>query len=587
MLYYNALNSYTPMKKLFFLFFTLLSFTSGHAQWLWARTNVAEENSIVEAAPLALDSAGNVFIAGFYLLNDSFTISPYSLQDPGAAFIAKYNPLGAIQWLRGLGDASTDVLSMATDKPGNLYILGLYSDSITIGITHLTNDSGGMMNFLAKYDAGGNAVWAKNIAPERYSAYLLGDIAVDDNANIYTSGSYRASSVTIDGHTINNSWPGGDSSDIYVIKFNDQGIAIWAKSFGGNADDFSPAISLSKSGMLHVLGKYHSQYVYIGNDTLVNLMYGVGVFPNPASFLAEMDTAGNMLWVKTLDKHIAPADIAADPSGNCYVVGSIDSTIVFGNDTLADSINQFWQITASFAGMFDVAGNIVWGRTANAVLGGCGMRSITLDSCNNLWIGGRAKGNIIFDSSALDTPLNSYDEAFFANYTPCGKYIGGTTLNSGGDDAMQVAVDNRANLYFGADYEHVAIPVQQDTLQVPPLNTEQLLLAKYNYGQIICDTTHCLIHDTAIVVNKVQTPLQNSFSLYPNPAVNSFTLSCSDNMVGSTLLIYDALGRVIYNKPLVMVNTVISAAGWQPGLYECSVIAKDGSRLNRKLLVTN
>ena len=74
--------------------------------------------------------------------------------------------------------------------------------------------------------------------------------------------------------------------------------------------------------------------------------------------------------------------------------------------------------------------------------------------------------------------------------------------------------------------------------------------------------------------------------LYPNPAVNEFTISYSGGFYASAnLTIYDVTGRLIQTYPLTGTSTVISTATLPPGIYVCRIDADGTGVISRKLIV--
>ena len=128
---------------------------------------------------------------------------------------------------------------------GNSYVTGGFdSNSITFGTTTLTS-AGGSDLFAVKYDTGGNVVWAKIAGGSNYDWSY--SIAVEVSGNSFVTGYFRSSSITFGTTTLTNA---GSvvTKDIYIVKYDASGNAVWAKSAGGSGDDYSTAIALAVSG---------------------------------------------------------------------------------------------------------------------------------------------------------------------------------------------------------------------------------------------------------------------------------------------------------------------------------------------------
>ena len=67
-----------------------------------------------------------------------------------------------VEWAKSAGGASGDRgVATAVDAAGNSYVTGFYKGTATFGSFTLTS-AGSFDVFVAKYDAGGNVLWAQS-----------------------------------------------------------------------------------------------------------------------------------------------------------------------------------------------------------------------------------------------------------------------------------------------------------------------------------------------------------------------------------------------------------------------------------------
>jgi hypothetical protein len=79
----------------------------------------------------------------------------------------------------------------------------------------------------------------------------------------------------------------------------------------------------------------------------------------------------------------------------------------------------------------------------------------------------------------------------------------------------------------------------------------------------------------AITLNIIPQPQPSSIqevndiamSAYPNPTTNNFTLQISEAARGAELMVYDALGKLILQRPLNQLQTTIESDTWAAGVY--------------------
>ncbi len=147
------------------------------------------------AYSVAVDASGNTYVAGaFWSSTLSFGSDTLTNVSPGYGdiFLAKYAPNGNVLWAKSAGGTDEDeATSVAVDASGNVYVAGwFWSATITFGSTTLTNAGPTYYGdiFLAKYDAAGNALWAKSAGGADYD--YANSIAVDTSGNTCLAGDF-------------------------------------------------------------------------------------------------------------------------------------------------------------------------------------------------------------------------------------------------------------------------------------------------------------------------------------------------------------------------------------------------------------
>jgi hypothetical protein len=77
--------------------------------------------------------------------------------------------------------------------------------------------------------------------------------------------------------------------------------------------------------------------------------------------------------------------------------------------------------------------------------------------------------------------------------------------------------------------------------------------------------------------------LEASVLLYPNPAVDRFTLR-GENL--ASVKVYNAMGQFVAEYPLHRA-TVINCQDWPAGVYYLSILMESGETLSKKLVKVN
>ena len=139
------------------------------------------------AKAIAVDAANNFFITGDY--TGTATFDGLSVPNTGTngsdIFLAKYDSVGAIQWLHHAGGPDADKgYSIGVDLAGNSWVTG-FADS-GLGVVFDTIELPPLGNeyiFLAKYDPAGSVQYVK-----QYAAGTGQDIHVQNNGVLYLNG---------------------------------------------------------------------------------------------------------------------------------------------------------------------------------------------------------------------------------------------------------------------------------------------------------------------------------------------------------------------------------------------------------------
>ncbi len=295
---------------------------------IWAKS--AGGSSKDYASAVAVDASGNVLLAGYY---SSATVSFGNniLMNAGYLdiFLTKYDSTGNVLWAKSEGGTNDDyATSLTVDASGNTYLAGyFYSTTINFGSTILQNEAGNNV-FVSKYDFQGNVLWAKSA--NETDMGQASSVAVDTAGNAYLAGYYSSSTVSFDNITLTNTDNG--FNDIFLVKYDASGNALWAENAGGVDNDQVNSVVADVSGNAYITGDFNSPTITFGSTTLTNN-------GNYNIFLTKYNTNGNMIWAKSLGgkKSDEANSIALDASGNIFVTGDfLSDTLCIGSDTLVN-----------------------------------------------------------------------------------------------------------------------------------------------------------------------------------------------------------------------------------------------------------
>jgi hypothetical protein len=314
---------------------------------VWSVIYESAPSGVDYAAGIAVDSSGSVYVTGYNAgaTNDFRTI--------------KYDASGNIVWNKTYDSGNSDqARGIAVDGSGNVCVTGLSLGS-------------SMDCRTIKYDSGGNIVWNK-LFDSGDQDWAKG-IAVDGAGNVYVTGNVNALTLPFQG-------------DCLTIKYDSAGNSVWTRTFDGGGKAAGMAVVVDGSGSVCVTGSWNQ-----GGMSLL-----------PANSLAiKYDSSGNIIWnrlywggVETTSGGGA-GGIAVDGSGNVYITGQVDNSLLGGNGL-------------DFATMkLNGSGNGLWSTLYDSGISDVG-KGIAVDSFGNVYVAGNSSdGGSVSESHIIKYGTNT------------------------------------------------------------------------------------------------------------------------------------------------------------------------------------
>jgi Beta-propeller repeat len=269
-----------------------------------------------EGNAIAVDSSGNIYIAGF-------TDSPGSLMTPNAtgpgtspinSFVIKLSADGA-SVLYSVHLADCEAFSLAVDSGGNVYLAGQAGPDLPVTPgAFQTVAAGGFDVFAAKLDpTGSSLIYSTFVGGSNDDSAL--DIAVDGTGNAFLCGETQSADFPTTSHALQQALAGG-SFDAFALKLNAAGTALnYATYLGGKNNDRGQGIALDSAGNAYVTGASDS-----GNFPTTEGAYDGS---NLEFFLTKLNQDGSAELYSVYG--LGGRRIVVDPEGNAYVTGTTRS----------------------------------------------------------------------------------------------------------------------------------------------------------------------------------------------------------------------------------------------------------------------
>lgn len=528
-------------KALSFLFFcfTLTLFSQ---QWDWAR-QATQTKGIQESKDVYSDPSGNVYMIGY---NDTTAYYGNTILGKGS-FVVKYSSTGNLLWAK---DMPGQLQALATDALGNLFLLGNFSNVITIESFVLISQ--GMSDlYLAKINSTGSIQWVKSYGGGMTDSGL--EMEIDKNNNIYIAGTFQ-DSISFDSINLRVMETNNYGTKLfYLVKINPSGIADWARTSPYNSPSnlyqyHTPQfLCIDKNNNIYITGEYTSfpcyqyycekgfilkydesgtlkmdqrpwmsletLYGFVVDDNLDILVeYHSGSHYTDCANLIKYDSLMSTKWEIGLGCYSCGSNytftygLSADSLNNCYVMGYFNSSIfLYGQWIVSNGLNDI------LVAKFDSSGNPIWIKTA----------------------GGNGDEN-------------------YPNY-----YSSKQTMYV--DKAGNCLVTGLFNT--DSSIQNDTIAFNNDTLKNDG-SWQQIYLAKILNTNSITTDQNILRHH------------QNTdYKIFPNPSSGLFTIQ-GPNTNNSTICIYDVLGNCILDNTPIQNNThQIDISNQAKGIYFVEIIS--------------
>jgi chitodextrinase len=437
---------------------TALVNVTATAPGAWAR-NMGSTGSTINYAA-ASDAAGNVYTIGSF--NGSISIGGLTLTSAGASdvFVVKMSPGGTALWAKRYGGTSSDIgYAIAVDGNGRVDIGGVFGASVSFGGSTLTA-SGNSDMFLAQLDANGNHQWSKNFGGTMDDA--INALTADATGNVYITGFFRGT-ANFGGATLKV--PFDSDLDVYVAKFNSAGSHLWSKNFTNDGNERGYAIVLSPGGDVTIGGSFSNTVNFgTGDLTSVNAMTD--------AFVARFANDGTARWAKQMGApsgNEAVRGVASDSAGNIYAAGTLNLAADLGTGTVSPALGGSDGFLIKYAAS---NGAVQWADRS----GGPGndyQYGVAVDAANNVFVGGTFEQTTTFGGSKTLTSAGQGD-VYMTKYASTGAMTWARRFGGASSEQLQtISMAGSAPVYVG--YFYGTATFDGTTLTAPTTNADGFL----------------------------------------------------------------------------------------------------------------
>lgn len=557
------------MKKLL-LTTTLLWSMASMAQgptFNWAKSITG--SGVKQIYDVTTDNAGNVYTTGAFGgtanigPNDGTLAQVIYDANPNAntarnVFITKMTASGSVVWTKTFGGTYDDIgKAIKVDNDGNVFVAGEFKGDVDFNpdVPQYYLNSGsvfsgnGINGFIVKFGPTGNFLFAKALVGTYNQE--MNDIDIDTEGNLYTTGSFKGiNSFAVDFDPgFGTFFIPAQNEDVFILKLENDGDFVWAKSFSGGSTFFENledrdkgnAIKVDANGNIFIAGSF-KETVDFDTSAASSTLTSTG---STDAFIVKLNSSGNLIWAKQIGgtSNDIGKSMGLDVIGNVYIFGyyaeTFDETVTDFNPN-APVVNLAIQNNIQNAVVkLNNAGDFVWAKRFRGN-GQAPQKAFDVDQNGNVFVletfSGTANNPVTYDFDEgsgvfnMTTPTNGIyvsvinTDGIFSSAYRTGDAL--TTLNSNAFCASATGELYAAGNYFNnTDFDPT---VGVFTLEV--------------------SGNSCFLQKMAYQTLEIQENTFSTFDLYPNPAYNILNINFKNDIERGNLSIISLTGQTLIEK---------------------------------------
>jgi gliding motility-associated-like protein len=284
-------------------------------------------------------------------------------------------------------------------------------------------------------------VWASYYGGSEYE--LFSSVKTDRQNNVYILGTTESSSGIATAGSYQPFF--GGNNDIFLVKFNKEGVRQWATYYGGTGFEFAYDMEIDSLGNIYIVGQTNSVNSIATSGTHQTINDG-----DYDGFLVKFNSTGVRQWATYYGgtNFDAAQAVFLDTQNNIYISGTTGSS---NNISTAGSfqMNYIGRNNDAFLVKFNSNGVRQWGT----YYGGSGVEvpfGLTVDKQNNVYmIGSTDSDTGISTAGSYQTTRGGANDAFIVKFNTAGlrqwaTYYGGTAI----EGVVSIITDEQDNIYI-------------------------------------------------------------------------------------------------------------------------------------------
>lgn len=469
--------------------------------------------------------------------------------------ITKLDANGNYVWSKKIGGTDNDVANdIAIDSNGNIFIAGYFAYVVDFDPGAGTQNmgfSGGYtpQGFLLKLDSNGNFGWSKQFSVNATTGYQGVSTTVGvDAANNVILGGYFTGVLAIDSEPVVYTSLG--STDCFYLKYSNAGTFQWSKQIGSFSLESITNVATDASNNIYFSGNFNGNVDFDPSAVSHNL----GATGSYDSFLLKIDGNGNTIWVNkphgTLNEY--GRNVVVNGNNEVFLIGNFQGTANFASNSIySGQMQPTANNIASNGGMDNFImkfnptnGNSVWVKT----FGGTGdeyISSATFDASNNIFSTGYFNNTVDFDpSTGIANVVSTSTDVFVLKLNNNGDYVWATRFGGNGAEVgTGIVVTNSGKIitsgYFGGmcsfnpNYTNNVFSVGGDDAFIQVMSDAVLSNSSFNSNLI-------------------------QFNIYPNPAQDFIIIDLENDVTSVEIYSLQGQKILVSNSKEINISSLNS-----------------------------
>ena len=401
--------------------------------WAWATRGASSGPAPAgsHAYQVQADATGNTYTIGNFAGTLALGSSTISSGTWAAGYVAKQAPGGGVSWAQALTSPAglVYIRQLALDGAGNVYVAGEFITTLQVGALTLTDTVSARIGdqrrngFVVKFDAAGQPQWAIRLgsAPNALNALANCEgLAADAAGNVVVSG-YYSGEVELAGQVL----PPVPNSPFmcFVARLTAVGTAAptvqWVRSTEGLLVGTFMPVALGPAGE-----------IYLATHVAIAMTFGTVALPAPANArgiaVVRYDAAGTVQWARVLQSAL-PASVTADLVAPESMVANAAGVYLLTSESSRTGPTERRQQLAQFSAQ----GAAGWQHTYATQQASSYFRGLATDASNNLYVAANVQGTCTLGSLTLSSPSPTSGEAGLLSFTAQGVGRWATLVSSG------------------------------------------------------------------------------------------------------------------------------------------------------------